>query len=86
MTLRKRNKLIVAASLGVVVSQSSVKGGAMNAYRFAVEQRKPVATLESDGTDQTSGNELIRAKGPSASVFSADRADKDAWGQWLRRL
>src|SRR4051794_20188412 len=46
LTLRKRNKLIVAFALGVMLSQTSQKGGAMNAYRFAVEQRKPVATFE----------------------------------------
>src|SRR2546422_3011738 len=34
LTLRRRNKLIVAAALGVLVSQSSTTGGAMNAYRF----------------------------------------------------
>jgi DNA processing protein len=86
LTLRKRNKLIVAASRGVLVSQSSAKGGAMNAYRFALEQRKPVATFESDGTDQTSGNELILINNPSGSVFPADRDDKDAWERWLHTL
>ena len=86
LTLRKRNKLIVAVALGVLVSQSSAKGGAMNAYRFALEQHKPVATFEGDGTDKTSGNEVIRTGDPSGSVFPADRVDKDAWEQWLRRL
>jgi DNA processing protein len=85
LTLRKRNKTIVAASLGVLVSQSSTKGGAMNAYRFSLEQHKPVATFEDDGTDATSGNVAIRISGRSVSVFSADRDDKDAWEQWLRR-
>jgi DNA processing protein len=84
LTLRKRNKTIVAASLGVLVSQSSTKGGAMNAYRFALEQHKPLATFEDDGTDETSGNMAIQAGGPSVSVFSANRANKDAWEQWLR--
>jgi DNA protecting protein DprA len=48
LTLRKRNKLIVAFALGVMLSQTSEKGGAMNAFRFAVEQRKPVATFAPD--------------------------------------
>ena len=39
LTLRKRNKLIVAFAQGVLIGQSSAKGGAMNAYRFALEQR-----------------------------------------------
>jgi DNA protecting protein DprA len=63
LTLRKRNKLIVAFALGVLISQSSVKGGAMNAYRFALEQRKPAATFAADGSEQTGGNVAI-ANGP----------------------
>lgn len=85
LTLRKRNKTIVAASLGVLLSQSSAKGGAMNAYRFAEEQHKPVATFESDGSDQTSGNRMI-ADRELFGTFPADRADKGAWEQWLRGL
>lgn len=67
LTLRKRNKLIVAFAQGVLMSQSSASGGAMNAYRFALEQRKPVATFEPDGTDGTTGNAEIQ-KGPTAGV------------------
>lgn len=85
LTLRKRNKLIVAAALGVLVSQSSAKGGAMNAYRFGLEQKKPVATFEGDGTDATSGNEVIRKGQPPGVVFPADTPDPDAWDQWLRQ-
>src|SRR6266568_8045122 len=40
LNLRKRNKLIVAFAQGVLVSQSSATGGAMNAYRFAIEQKR----------------------------------------------
>ena len=43
LLLRKRNKLIVAFAQGVLVAQSAVTGGAMNAYRFGREQKKPVA-------------------------------------------
>lgn len=85
LTLRKRNKTIVAASLGVLLSQSSDKGGAMNAYRFAQEQHKPVATFESDGSDQTSGNRIVEGM-HFFGTFPAERADEDAWGQWLREL
>ena len=44
LQLRKRNKLIVAFAQGIVVVQSAVDGGAMNAYRFGLEQKKPIAT------------------------------------------
>lgn len=59
LTLRKRNKLIVAFALGVLLSQTSASGGAMNAYRFALEQHKPIATFMGDGTKRTSGNDKI---------------------------
>jgi DNA processing protein len=59
LTLRKRNKLIVAFARGVLLSQTSAKGGAMNAYRFALEQHKPIATFKGDGGKRTSGNDQI---------------------------
>src|SRR6185503_14852705 len=59
LTLRKRNRLIVAFARGVLVSQSAKDGGAMNAYRFALDQKKPVATFAPDGSADTSGNALI---------------------------
>ena len=86
MTLRKRNKLIVALSRGVLVSQTSAKGGAMNAYRFAVEEHKEVATFSDDGADDTSGNAAIgvdpRAK---PTVFPSTPAPGE-YAAWLRRL
>jgi DNA processing protein len=68
LTLRKRNKLIVAFAEGVLISQSEAKGGAMNAYRFAVEQRKPIATFQPDGAEDTSGNVEIACAGDSRDV------------------
>ncbi len=82
LTLRKRNKLIVAFGLGVLISQSSAEGGAMNAYRFAREQRKPVATFESDGQKDTSGNRLIaeeRRDGDRVFVLGASRGEQTEW-------
>jgi DNA processing protein len=99
LTLRKRNKLIVAFAKGVMLSQTSAKGGAMNAYRFALEQHKPVATFAPNGEPRTSGNELIarggaeRARAPArrrpqapAAVFEANKPDPPAWDAWLQRL
>ena len=60
LLLRKRNKLIVAFAQGVLVAQSAAKGGAMNAYRFAREQKKPVATFKPDASEDTMGNRLIQ--------------------------
>ena len=86
LTLRKRNKLIVAFAKGVLIGQSSVKGGAMNSYRFAREQHKPVATFADDGTPDTSGNNLIsEEKKPGDEIFPTD-VDSPSYEQWLQRL
>jgi DNA protecting protein DprA len=86
LTLRKRNKLIVALGLGVLISQSSLTGGAMNAYRFALEQKKPVATFCDDGTEATSGNTLIGNGYPKGTVFGLDQTDTKEWDTWLSQL
>lgn len=61
LRLVKRNKLIVALAEEVFVAQSAIDGGAMNAYRFSCEQRKPVGTFRSDSTPETEGNALIES-------------------------
>jgi len=95
LTLRRRNRLIVALSRGVLVSQSAATGGAMNSYRFALEQRRPVATFEGDGSKDTTGNELIAAKiaqeavplmgKPADAVFSVNN-QPEAYREWLQKL
>lgn len=86
LLLRKRNKLIVALSLGVLVSQSSAKGGAMNAYRFAVEERKPVATFEPDGTDDTTGNQVIASDERTGRTALRIAGGAEGYRQWLQKL
>src|SRR5207249_5017810 len=87
LTLRKRNKLIVAFARGVLISQSSVQGGAMNAYRFAKEQRKPIATFSGNGSPETSGNQLIEQQlKPGSIVFQAANAEGEVFRQWLHPL
>ena len=86
LTLRKRNKLIVAASQGVLVGQSSRSGGAMNAFRAGLDQKKPIATFDPDETDETSGNEEIRsAAGRGTSAFPVMPAAQE-YRQWLAAL
>jgi DNA processing protein len=60
LTLRKRNKTTVGVSAAVLIAQTSLKGGTMNAYRFALEQHKPILTFPPDDHADTSGNRLIR--------------------------
>ena len=87
LTLRKRNKLIVTLSLGAIIGQSTVKGGAMNAYRFAVEQHKPIGTFESDGTGRTSGNlSISQETRVPTTAFGAESSDLEGWTEWLRTL
>ncbi len=84
LNLRKRNKTIVGMSLGVFVGQSSVTGGAMNAFRFAMEQKKSVATIEPTNEDSTSGNQLIVAEG--GRCFPASESAERNWQEWLSEL
>ena len=84
LTLRKRNKLIVACSRAIFVSQSAANGGAMNAYRFAREQKKPVATCEGDDRQDTSGNAKIGEDlRQGDAVFATDTPEQD-FLDWLR--
>lgn len=93
LTLRKRNKMIVACAQGILVSQSAAKGGAMNAFRFALEQKKPVATFDyeressSNPSDATSGNrEIAHSSKTDSKVFSADKIDRQEALRWLSLL
>jgi predicted Rossmann fold nucleotide-binding protein DprA/Smf involved in DNA uptake len=85
LTLRKRNKLIVAFARGVLVAQSAKDGGAMNAFRFAVEQKKSVATFAADDTPDTSGNRLISNESWTRTL-PGQSVNCEAYEQWLRQL
>ena len=86
LSLRKRNKLIVAFAQGVLVVQSSLNGGAMNAYRFGREQRKPVATFITDDSEDTTGNDVI-AKDNRTGAFAFDTTCiYPDYVAWLREL
>ena len=86
LTLRKRNKLIAAFSAGVLVVQSSKTGGAMNAYRFAREQPKAIATFRSDGTDDTTGNaEITNDRSVRTQTFDP-KSENSQFDSWLRTL
>jgi DNA protecting protein DprA len=86
LNLKKRNKLIVAFAKGVVIAQSAADGGAMNAYRFAIEQKKPVATFRSDNTKETSGNDAIAGANDYRAQVFGDVAQPVEYQKWLRTL
>jgi len=86
LTLKKRNKMITALALGVLVSQSSAAGGAMNAYRFARDQKKPVATFSHDGKPDTSGNKLITDEPLTGDQVFPAATNTRMYKQWLEKL
>ena len=86
LSLRKRNKLIVAFAQGVLVAQSATDGGAMNAYRFGREQKKPVATFRSDGSMDTTGNAEISEKNRARDVTFDVTANGSTYEAWLNEL
>ena len=86
LLLRKRNKLIVAFAQGVVVAQSAADGGAMNAYRFAREQKKPVAAFGSDGSRDTAGNATIGNDSRTGGFVLGSRGQESEYESWLQKL
>ena len=86
LLLRKRNKLIVSFAQGVLVAQSGVGGGAMNAYRFGRDQKKVVATFKSDGSPDADGNAAI-AEDPrvGGTVFEVT-GNEQQYKKWLDDL
>ena len=86
LLLRKRNKLIVAFVQGVLVAQSAVDGGAMNAYRFGREQRKPVATFLNDGSKETTGNAAIENDARTGRFGLEVRCRESDYEAWLQTL
>lgn len=85
LTLRRRNKLIVAFAKGVLIAQSAKDGGAMNAFRFAAEQKTPVATFAATDATTTSGNRLISKESWTTTLLN-DGDGPEANETWLREL
>ena len=86
LLLRKRNKLIVAFVQGVLVAQSALDGGAMNAYRFGREQRKPVAAFRHDGSSETTGNAAIENDARTGRFGLEATCRESEYEAWLRTL
>lgn len=86
LLLRKRNKLIVAFAEGVLVAQSAVDGGAMNAYRFGKEQKKSVATFRTDGSRETLGNKVIEEDIRTGGLAFDMSRNSSMPEEWLQKL
>jgi DNA processing protein len=83
LTLRKRNKTIVGVSKAVLVAQTSAEGGTMNAYRFALEQRKQILTFPPDSNSDTDGNRLIAEEASKQEDLLGEGALRPELERWL---
>ena len=86
LQLRKRNKTIAAFAQAVMVAQSAVNGGAMNAYRFGREQGKPVAAFEPDGLQDTGGNSVIKNDEKTGGYSFNLNSNPSEYSEWLQRF
>ncbi len=86
LLLRKRNKLIVAFAQGVLVAQSALTGGAMNAYRTGREQKKRVVTFRADGSGETGGNALIENDDRTGGFAFDLMENPKGYETWLQQL
>lgn len=79
-SLKKRNKIIVGLSKFVLITETSPKGGTMNAYLAAVEQKKPVGVFKpiEDVGGNFEGNEKIARDGKTKvkKFSSGDELEK----------
>lgn len=58
----------------------------MNAYRFAIEQKKPIATFMHESSEDTSGNRLITTEKNYSSVTVFSGPQLAEFERWLRGL
>jgi hypothetical protein len=58
----------------------------MNAFRFALEQRKPLATFMADDTSDTTGNKQIEAETKVPAVAFPTECAAETWDAWLSQL
>ncbi len=69
----KRNRIISGLSLGTIVIETGVKGGAMQTASFALDQGKEVFAVPGNlGIRQSEGTNLLIQKGEAALLRSAE--------------
>ncbi|MBT8378337.1 MAG: DNA-processing protein DprA [Ignavibacteria bacterium] len=69
----KRNRIISGLSLGVIVIQSGINGGAMQTAAFALDQNREVFALPGDvGVKQADGTNLLIQKSEAELIRSAE--------------
>jgi DNA processing protein len=69
----KRNRIISGLSLGTIVIESGISGGAMQTASFALDQGKEVFAIPGNlGVRQSEGTNLLIQKGEAALIRSAE--------------
>jgi DNA processing protein len=71
LQLKKRNKTTVALSLGAFIVQSSSTGGAMNAVKACLEQKKPLFSIPHDGKEYSGNRQILASGGYTISTQNA---------------
>jgi len=77
ISLQKRNKIIVGISEWALIAETSRKGGTMNAYRAAIEQKKPIGVFlpsSKVGGDFDGNMEIALKKKTKVYCFSEGRS------------
>ena len=73
-------------SPAVMIAQSAVNGGAMNAYRFGREQGKPVAAFEPDDFQDIGGNTATKNDKKIGGYSFNLKSNPSEYSEWLQSL
>jgi DNA processing protein len=69
----RRNRIISGLSLGCVIIETALKGGALNTARFALDQDREVFAVPGNlGVKQSEGTNLLIQKGEAKLITSAE--------------
>lgn len=72
LKLKRRNKTIVALSRGVILVESNVDGGAMNAVAACREQKKTLITILPEWSGRFTGNLRAVSEGAFSATINPD--------------
>lgn len=69
----RRNRIISGLSLGTIIFETAVNGGAMQTARFALDQNREVFAIPGNlGVKQSEGTNLLIQRGEAKLIFNAE--------------